>query len=183
MADPSDIVYDGLSVSEVYRHIVDAGADHYTAGIIASNWVLENLRRTRRVFAYKESFPAVSPHCAVTPWVRTFVHSDWTDGEDVVQAGATTGEEGFNARFHKIEADLDRLGADVGKLSACLAEMRASVRKVLDELRAEINLINSDIHECCHRGETVTFTPPNMGLVNTGIYKGTTELLGKTVSI
>jgi hypothetical protein len=61
--------------------------------------------------------------------------------------------------------------------------MRASLRKVLDELRAEINLINSDIHECCHRGETVTFTPPNMGLVNTGIYKGTTELLGKTVSI
>lgn len=42
----------------------------------------------------------------------SFAHQDWVDGEDVGQAEQTTGEDGFNTRFHRIESDLDALGSD-----------------------------------------------------------------------
>jgi hypothetical protein len=41
------------------------------------------------------------------PFERTFFHSDWVDGEDLVQAES---DNGFNVRFHQIEDDLDALG-------------------------------------------------------------------------
>lgn len=49
------------------------------------------------------------------PFERTCIHRDWVDGEDIVQAGSSPNDEGFNARFHKIEADLDALGGYVNR--------------------------------------------------------------------
>ena len=37
---------------------------------------------------------------------RDFVHDDWRDGEDVVQAG---GEKGFNQKFHALEDEFDKI--------------------------------------------------------------------------
>lgn len=39
-------------------------------------------------------------------YVPKFSHSDWIDNEDRVQAG---GENGFNIRFHKLEAEFAAL--------------------------------------------------------------------------
>jgi len=46
---------------------------------------------------------------------RSFQHVDWIDNEDVVQAG---GENGFNDRFHALEAEFDQLSAVISQLSA-----------------------------------------------------------------
>jgi hypothetical protein len=48
---------------------------------------------------------------------RTFEHPDWIDNEDVVEAG---GEKGFNAKFHAIEAEFDKLSTVISQISAGL---------------------------------------------------------------
>lgn len=106
----------------------------------------------KRVFSYSAPFAPSAPACQAA-FVRSFVHTDWIDGESVVQAGETTLEEGFNRRFHRIEDDLDALSADVARAFVCLGEQRAALARLLDEIRAEINRINGDIHDCC-KGES-----------------------------
>jgi hypothetical protein len=48
---------------------------------------------------------------------RTFQHQDWIDNQDIVQAG---GERGFNAEFHGLEAEFDKITGVVAQLSAGL---------------------------------------------------------------
>jgi hypothetical protein len=48
---------------------------------------------------------------------RNFVHEDWRDGEDIVQAG---GEKGFNEKFHALETEFDRLSAVIAQINASL---------------------------------------------------------------
>ena len=62
-----------------------------------------------------------------------------------MQATESANDEGFNTRFHHIEADLDALGAKIATLAQCMADMRASLRSMLDEIAAELNRIDSDI--------------------------------------
>jgi hypothetical protein len=57
-------------------------------------------------------------------YTRTFTHADWIDNEDVVQAG---GEKGFNARFHGIEDEFNKISAVVSQLNAALASLGAAV--------------------------------------------------------
>jgi hypothetical protein len=109
-------------------------------------------RLRKRTFGYSKSFPAADTHCT-TDFTRTFDHQDWVDGESVVQAEETSGEEGFNKRFHNIEDDLDALGAEVARAFVCLAEMRTTLSTMLVELRDEINRVNADIYECCQQGK------------------------------
>jgi len=42
----------------------------------------------------------------IPPYAPKFTHTDWIDNEDRVQAG---GENGFNLRFHKLEAEFATL--------------------------------------------------------------------------
>lgn len=182
------INFGGMTVDQVFNAVTKVGVAEADAKIIAASWIFENLGRTQRVFGYAENFPATDAACQIAPFVRQFVHADWVDGEDVVQAGATPGEDGFNQRFHRIEDDLDALGARVATLSACLAAMRASLRKLLDELRIEINRINSDLFSCCNKGSpigpVVTLPPAYVpGLIDTGIYMGSTKFFDQNISI
>jgi len=48
---------------------------------------------------------------------RGFHHNDWIDNEDIVQAG---GERGFNAEFHGLEAEFDKITGVVAQLNANL---------------------------------------------------------------
>jgi hypothetical protein len=145
-------------------------------GLLVSGFLLEQFGRTLRRFDYREPFAAAHPECAPT-FTRTFIHADWTDGEDVVQAGATPGGDiGFNERFHRIESDLDALGADVRRTASCLAEMRRSLRVLLDEIRAQINQLHSDVHELsAARGQTTepSRTPPFVGILDDSKFRGT----------
>jgi hypothetical protein len=48
---------------------------------------------------------------------RTYQHQDWIDGQDIVQAGR---ERGFNAEFHALEAEFDKITPVVTELNAGL---------------------------------------------------------------
>src|SRR5215472_14527396 len=48
---------------------------------------------------------------------RAFQHQDWIDNQDIVQAG---GERGFNAEFHGLEVEFDKIGGAIAQLSAGL---------------------------------------------------------------
>ncbi|MEV0154963.1 hypothetical protein AB0H57_14620 [Micromonospora sp. NPDC050686] len=182
-----EINYDGLTVGELYETFTKAGIDKSEASVLVSSWIFENVGTAKRVFNYAEPFPAVEPSCAPPSFVRTFTHSDWVDGEDVVQAGQTTGELGFNERFHRIEHDLDHLGTDVAKAFSCLAAMRVSLRKLLDEIRAELNRLNATTHDsgAITGGPLVVDKYPNYPLaaLDFGRYMGTTMFLDKKVSV
>jgi hypothetical protein len=177
---------DGLSVEEVFDQIVNRGIPKADASVLVSSWIFENLGKSKRVFNYATDFPAVDPAC-IASFVRTFLHTDWVDGESVVQAEQTTGEEGFNARFHKIEADLDAIGRDAAKALACLASMRQNLRALLDEIRAELNRINSDLNSCCNRGTVVgpivEPLPAFEGLIRPGTFLGVSKFNEKDVSL
>lgn len=167
-----------VTPQELYANITKAGVSPAEAAIVVGNWIVVNAGGTPRVFSYRTAFPATDPGCA-PQFARSFVHQDWVDGEDVVQAEQTTGEEGFNLRFHRIESDLDALGRDVAKLFLCMSEMRASLRLLLDELSAEINLINRTLAE--HRGPKLVQAEGS--LVKGAKYAGTTRYFNKNVNI
>jgi hypothetical protein len=106
--------------------------------------VFTQIVATQRVFDYQRQFPPTDPDC-VSTFARSFQHQDWVDGESVVQAEQTSIEDGFNVRFHRIEQDLDALGANVAKAFLCLGEMRGDLRAILDEIKLELNRVNSDL--------------------------------------
>jgi hypothetical protein len=60
---------------------------------------------------------------------RGFVHTDWLDQVDRVSAG---GDNGFNARFHTLEADLDVLGERVARINTALNAVRGEIHTGLD---------------------------------------------------
>jgi hypothetical protein len=117
-----------------------------------------------RTFSYGATFAKTDPGCGAK-FARKLDHDDWKDGEDLVQAEESTGEMGFNVRFHWIEDDLDSLGVDVKKAFSCLAEMRSSLSDRLAEIREEINLINQDLKRlqtCCEEREQYAELAPEV---------------------
>lgn len=56
-------------------------------------------------------------------FTRGFQHEDWVDNVDRVQAA---GDNGFNQRFHSIEADLDTIGQVVEAISRALDGLSAA---------------------------------------------------------
>jgi hypothetical protein len=139
------IQINGLSANEVYETIRDRGVPDVDAKLLVSNWIYQNYLVLHRTFSYVTEFPASVPACVPEPFARTFVHRDWVDGEDLVQAAGSANDDGFNGRFHRIETDLDALGAKVATLTQCMAAMRESLRNLLDEISAELNRVNSDL--------------------------------------
>jgi hypothetical protein len=177
--------FDGVTVTELYNTFVAGGVPASDAAVMVSSWIYENVGKTHRVFNYVQPFPEVEPACQPPPFTRTFHHDDWVDGEDVVQAGATTGELGFNERFHRIETDLDHLGADVAKAFGCLASMRSALRHLLDEIRAEINRLHDATHEWAVLSPTINLdkVPNYLSVLDFGKYMGTQKFLDRTVSV
>jgi hypothetical protein len=89
-------------------------------------------------FVYNPPFPAVVSGDQST-FTRTFDHRNWVDGQDVVQAGATPDEPGFNARLNAIEHDLDSVKADLVQSFKLIAELRAALATALGQIQAELN--------------------------------------------
>ncbi|MFX1766762.1 hypothetical protein PWP93_30115 [Paraburkholderia sp. A1RI-2L] len=153
---------DGMAISDVMKSIRDTGVGDSEASIILGNWLIQQGARQQRVFNYQTDFPAVEKDCVET-FTPTFHHTDWVDGESVVQAQQTAGEEGFNSRLHKIEQDFAAVRTDLGQVFACLANMRAEIRSLLDEIRTQINLINADLFNLAQGRvsyEPAPFIPP-----------------------
>lgn len=178
---PNNLEVSGLSAEQVYVTLQNAGVSASDAAVMVSGWIYESLGRARRTFDYHQAFPETIAACAAN-FNRTFVHQDWVDGESVVQAQQSAGEDGFNVRFHRIETDLDAIRADIVHTYACMAEMRASLRHLLDELRAEINRLNNDVYQLRNAGEaagTASIGP----LVKNPKFLGVTKMAEKAVSL
>jgi hypothetical protein len=89
-------------------------------------------------FDYKFPVPPSDPHCA-NAFQQTFHHKDWIDGQDVVQAGATADEDGFNLRFQRIESDIAALNSNLANAFACINVLRAQLAEVLAEIKTQLN--------------------------------------------
>ncbi|MGH6741188.1 MAG: hypothetical protein ACREDY_19560, partial [Bradyrhizobium sp.] len=87
---------EGMPISDVMRQIRDTGVGESEASIILGNWLIQQGAHQQRVFNYQTDFPATEATCAPT-FAPSFHHADWVDGESVVQAQQTAGEEGFNS--------------------------------------------------------------------------------------
>jgi hypothetical protein len=168
----------GMTPSVVFEKLREQGVDAHGAAIIVGSWIHEIVGAFKRTFHYKTPFAGEVADCKPT-FARTFQHADWIDGESVVQAETTTTEEGFNARFHKIEADLDGLARDVAHAYECMAQMRGALAKLLEEIRVELNRL-SDLVE---KPDVIRpgHIPPLVKNVQDLQFLGGTKLFGKDV--
>lgn len=188
MADNSFSIAN-MPVTEVYTRITAQGISEIDARAIIGEWLLGGTRRGGRTFNYATNFPATEAGC-VSNFNRTFQHQDWIDGESVVQAEQTTGEDGFNLRFHRIEQDLDRIRDDLRRAFSCMAAMRSSLRQMLEEIKLEINRLNQDVYNCCGKHDGTVFEPPNFDFntfnpkqVLDPTFQGRTTFFGREVNV
>ena len=148
MSQFESLTLDGMAPETLYQHLTTSGLSSVDAGILVGSWIYHNFGGGQRTFAYGAPFEASDPNCTPT-FARSFHHADWVDGESVVQAQPSTGEDGFNTRFHNIEADVDALSAEIARVFACVADMRAALHDRLAELGTELNRIDADVFNCC----------------------------------
>jgi len=115
-------------------------------GVIDSEFIAvdPSLIAILQSFGYRTALAPTDAGC-VSSFARTFQHQDWVDGESVVQAGKTTGEDGFNDRFHKIEHDLDAIKADLSRAFACLAEIRKTAASCFTDILNELRKLEAQI--------------------------------------
>lgn len=172
------------TVEAVFDEITKKGVSKADAAVLVGNWIIANAGRGPRIFSYKTDFAATDDDC-VPEFVRSFVHRDWVDGEDVVQAEETTGEEGFNLRFHRIEADLDGLARDVATAFVCLSSLRASLHALLEEIRTEVNVINAAVAEISddRDGRRPPFVFEGPIGPGAGKFLGATRFFGQDVNV
>jgi hypothetical protein len=163
---------------------VEKATDRATAYELAAAYLADQgFSVGRPGFSYTTQFPKTSPTC-VSNFSRKFQHKDWRDGQDLVQAEQTAGEDGFNLRFHLIEQDLDALRDDIKRAFDCLASMRASLFDMLNEVKTELTLINSDLKKleaCCRKhddGPELVQLPDDPRF--TGKFLGTVNWLGRS---
>jgi hypothetical protein len=175
----------GMTVDRLYNEIREIGIVESDAAMLVSRWIFENYGRQRRVFDFRTPMRQAEPDCG-SQFTRAFMHEDWIDGESVVQAEATAGEDGFNLRFHRIEGDFDQVKADLLELFACVASLRREVHARFDELKTEINRINTDLHQCCNHGTGIgpivtgpIATPDFSDWIDDGAYLGRIERDGR----
>src|SRR5258708_3267874 len=111
-----------------------------------------------RHFAYSSLLGATNQQCQET-FATTFAHKDWVDGVDLVQAGQTPNDDGFNVRFHKIKNDLDSIEQNLLTAFSCIADLRASLHQSLVEVANEINTIDGDIYDLQQRTSALEGQP------------------------
>ncbi|MCW9032397.1 MAG: hypothetical protein OQK58_12970, partial [Gammaproteobacteria bacterium] len=174
-----------LTIETVYDEMVAKGVTEYDAATAVGLWILENLGKTKRVFNYKQTFSEHEPVCT-SSFIRTFTHSDWIDGESVVQAEQSTAEDGFNFRFHSIEDDFDTVKLELLKAFDCMDDMREHVYKRFEEVKTELNRINNDIYNCCNKDNGSTKWPQIQygALTQSGVkYMGASKINDSYVSV
>jgi hypothetical protein len=89
-------------------------------------------------FAYNPPFAGAVPNSSST-YQRSFQQTNWVDGQDVVQAGDTPTEVGFNTRMQQLQADLDSVKADLVRVYGLVAQLRLDVSNALAQIVPELN--------------------------------------------
>jgi hypothetical protein len=145
--NPQDILVDGVSTKLLHDSMIAAGVSERRAlEFIGHIYVGASGGHPPAPFEFDTQVAQEVPECA-PEYARQFVHADWVDGEDRVQAGTTPDEQGFNLRFHSIENELDRIAAEFQKMGGCVADLRRELFGVLEELEAKITDLQNQIHE------------------------------------
>jgi hypothetical protein len=171
MAQTTNI--EGPAVSELIDKITSAASKREALEIVG-RYLIDTAIGVARTFSYGQPFAADDAGC--TPkFGRTFTHRDWRDGQDLVQAEQTAGEDGFNIRFHRIEADLEALGADVRTVFQCIRTMRQQLSARLEEIKQELNRINVDLSNL--HGDDLVIREPGRVVVG-GKFLGVTPWFG-----
>lgn len=133
-----------FKTADLLTRASELNLDARTTQLVVAKAILENLGRLHNTFGYREPLAPDSAALASTV-SRTFAHDDWFDGQSPVQAGETASEEGFNKRFHAIEADLDALIAEVKRAFAEMAALRHQLASMFEDIRAEINRLDGQL--------------------------------------
>jgi hypothetical protein len=186
MAAINTLELGGMTPDVVYQKLQAQGINQTDASLLVSGWIYQNFGNVERTFSYTVPFAAVDANCAAATFTRSFHHADWVDGSSVVQAQQTTGEDGFNLRFHHIENDIDGLAAEVAKLIACVAEMRSELHDRLEEVRAEINRIDGDLYKLgsARTGPIIQTAPGRYsGLIESPSFLASTKLGAANVTL
>lgn len=89
-------------------------------------------------FVFNPPFPSQVAN-STARFNRSFAHTPWVDGQDLVQAGTTANEEGINARFFKLQNDLDLVKGDLENAHRLIAELRTALAGALNQIRDELN--------------------------------------------
>jgi len=66
-------------------------------------------------------------------YTRTFSHTDWVDNVDRVQAG---GDNGFNGRFHSLEAEFDTISGVVSQVSTQFGDEATQITELQQQVSA-----------------------------------------------
>ncbi len=112
----------------------------------------------KRTFNYSSLVSDSDSGCQET-FNRSFTHKDWIDGVDLVQAGQTGNDVGFNVRFKQIIADLDAIQRDLTAAFSCISQIRHSLHKSLLELANEVNAIDADVFDLQNRVSALEAQP------------------------
>lgn len=89
-------------------------------------------------FQYDPPFTPFVPDDQST-FRRSFEHTNWVDGQDVVQAGKTPDEIGFNERLNALETDLDNVRTDLQRSFRLIGELRQQLAAALLQIQDELN--------------------------------------------
>jgi hypothetical protein len=173
-----------LPVPELIDLLVDKGIGRSQANALVANLIRESEGSQEVPFEYETDFPATDAACKAQ-FSRSFLHTDWVDGESPVQAGSTPDEEGFNERLHHLEDDLEALNTDVRRAFTCLGQVRAAAAGRFDEILKMLNVLNHEV--AILLGGGIPPVPPAApGTVTLGAapnFRGTTKFFDRDVSV
>lgn len=142
-----DILVNGLSTQMVAGTLKASGLAEHKIGEILGYWMVGATGNTRpQPFDFSTDVQTTDPAMDIT-YTRGFVHTDWVDGEDRVQASATPEELGFNARFHAIENEFDAIRLQFVQMSDGGKELRADLVGVVRELESKISALQNDLFD------------------------------------
>jgi hypothetical protein len=172
-----DILVNGVSTQQVAGTLKSAGLAESKIGEILGWWIVGATGNSRPApFDFATDVQTADPGTVVT-YARGFVHTDWVDGEDRVQASATPEELGFNARFHAIENEFDAVHDQFVRLAAAVAELRSDLVGVVNELESKLTALQNDLFDLRSETSPRPQAPGNLGIL------GTVKIADKTAYI
>ncbi|MFF4911221.1 hypothetical protein ACFY2T_40880 [Streptomyces sp. NPDC001260] len=162
-----DMLVNGVSTQLVAGTLKASGLAEHKIGEILGWWIVGATGNSRPVpFDFVTDVQQSDPATDVT-YARAFVHTDWVDGEDRVQAAATPEELGFNARFHAIENEFDAVRAQFVRLAGGVMELRTDLVGVVRELESKLTALQDDLFDLRAKVTPPPASPGNLGVLGT----------------
>lgn len=141
MPDTAISKFGDLKTIDILERTAALKLDDATTQMVVAGSILDHLGWITNRFSYRQPLAPDDPDLAGR-FAQTFEHDDWTDGESVVQAD---GDEGFNRRFHQVEADLASLGQEIGRAFGEVAALRKQLASMFEDIRAAFDRLDTRV--------------------------------------